>query len=327
MKIIKHLQLNETEIELFQNFPCVIALGTFDGLHEGHQDVILSAGRYAREHGLQLAVFTFSNHPYAAINPTAIPPLLISPEEKFRKLKEWGVELLIDIPFNKELSILSAKDFLQRLKRFNFRALVCGANFSYGFRGTGNTVSLQQCGKIQGFDVIVRPLYCYQGETVSSTRIRRTIAEGKLADAKQMLGRFYSVQGIVQKGFQRGRRLGFPTANIPVDRSGSALPPSGTYVMAVRDGDRLYQGVGNLGMNPTFDDVLREVLEVHLFDCREDLYGHVLEASFCKFLRNEQRFSSVEELKVQLEKDKAAAHDWFLAEEAAEKADRRTCNK
>lgn len=311
MKIFKHLQLNQNEIELFQMFPCVIAMGTFDGLHEGHRDVIQAAGRYAAEHGLQLAVFTFSNHPYAAINPIAIPPLLLSPEEKFRKLKEWGVELLIDVPFNKELSVLSSKEFLQRLKRFNFRALVCGANFSYGFRGAGNICSLMQCGKIQGFDVIVRPLFEYAGKPISSTRIRQAVADGKLEDAKNMLGRFYSVQGVVQKGFQRGRKLGFPTANIPVDRSGSALPPSGTYVMTVRDGGKKYRGVGNLGMNPTFDDVLREILEVHLFDCEENLYGHVLEASFCKFLRNEQRFSSAEELTAQLEKDKAAAHAYF----------------
>ena len=173
---------------------------------------------------------------------------------------------------------------------------------------------LEESGKEEGFDVIVRPLLKYKNRIISSTRIRRAISEGNLRDAENMLGRFCSVQGIVHKGFQRGRTLGFPTANLYVNRNGSALPPAGVYALQVRDGERIYNGVGNLGMNPTFDDVVREVLEAHLFGCNEDLYGHVLETAFCRFLRNERRFSSLEELKAQLEKDKADALAWFAAQ-------------
>ena len=314
MEIVKHFYLNENETDKYRKFPCVIAMGTFDGLHKGHRDVIDTAASYAAEHRLRLAVFTFSNHPYAAIRPSAIPQSLLSPEEKIRLLKLWGVDLLIDVPFNKQLSILSPGTFLQKLKQFNFACLVCGVNFSYGFKGIGNIASLQMAGKEQGFDVIVRPLLEYKKKIISSTRIRRAIAEGNLRDAEHMLGRFCSVEGIVHKGFQRGRKIGFPTANLYVNRSGSALPPSGVYALQVREGDKLYNGVGNLGMNPTFDDVVRELLEVHLFDCDENLYGHILEASFCRFIRHEQRFSSVEELKAQLEKDKAEALNWFAAQ-------------
>lgn len=314
MEIVKHFYLNEQETEKYSMVPCVIAMGTFDGLHKGHRDVIDTAASYAAEHHLRLAVFTFSNHPYAAIRPSAIPQSLLSPEEKIRLLKLWGVDLLIDVPFNKQLSILSPDSFLQKLKRFNYACLVCGVNFSYGFKGTGNIDSLKNAGEEQGFDVMVRPLLEYKHKIISSTRIRRAIAEGNLRDAEAMLGRFCSVEGIVHKGFQRGRKIGFPTANLYVNRSGSALPPSGVYALQVRDGDKLYNGVGNLGMNPTFDDVVREVLEVHLFNCNEDLYGHILEASFCRFIRLERRFPSVAELKAQLELDKTEALNWFAAQ-------------
>lgn len=313
MEIFKRLYLEKEEIEAFQKKPCVIAMGTFDGLHKGHRDVIDAAAEYAQAKQLRLAVFTFSNHPYAAIRPSAIPQSLISPEEKIRILKRWGVDLLIDVPFNRQLSLLSPEDFLNRLKQFNFSCLVCGTNFSYGYRGTGNTESLSKSGKEHHFDVIVRPLLKYKNRIISSTRIRRAISEGNLHDAENMLGRFCSVQGIVHKGFQRGRELGFPTANLYVNRNGSALPPAGVYALQVRDGSTLYNGVGNLGINPTFDDVVREVLEVHLFDCNENLYGHVLETAFCRFLRNERRFSSIDELKKQLVKDKSDALAWFTA--------------
>lgn len=311
MEIVKQFYLNDKEIEKYRHTPCVIAMGTFDGLHKGHRDVIDTAASYAASHQLRLAVFTFSNHPYATIRPSAIPQSLLSPEEKIRLLKRWGVHLLIDVPFNKQLSILSPETFLQKLKQFNYSCLVCGANFSYGFKGTGNIDSLKKAGEEQGFDVIVRPLLEYKNKIISSTRIRRAIAEGNLRDAEYMLGRFSSVEGIVHKGFQRGRKIGFPTANLYVDRSGASLPPAGVYALQVRDGDKLYNGVGNLGMNPSFDDVVREVLEVHLFGCNEDLYGHILVASFCRFIRHERRFPSLEALKEQLEIDKLEAIHWF----------------
>ena len=155
MEIVKRLYLEKTEKESFQKTPCVIAMGTFDGLHKGHRDVIDAAAAYARKNRLRLAVFTFSNHPYAAIRPSAIPQALISPEEKVRLLKRWGVDLLIDVPFNRQLSLLSPEEFLQKLKQFNFSCLVCGTNFTYGFRGTGNTEILKESGKEDGFDVIV----------------------------------------------------------------------------------------------------------------------------------------------------------------------------
>lgn len=160
----------------------------------------------------------------------------------------------------------------------------------------------------------MRPLLEYRGETVSSTRIRRDIARGNLADAEAMLGRPYSVEGIVRKGFQRGRTLGFPTANLYVDRNGTALPPSGVYIMNVRVGETIYNGVGNLGMNPTFDDVIREVLEVHLFDFQGNLYGETVEASFRRFLRPEERFHTLEALKARIQEDQEEAKRFFCKE-------------
>ena len=158
MEIVKQFYLNDKEIEKYRHTPCVIAMGTFDGLHKGHRDVIDTAASYAASHQLRLAVFTFSNHPYATIRPSAIPQSLLSPEEKIRLLKRWGVHLLIDVPFNKQLSILSPETFLQKLKQFNYSCLVCGANFSYGFKGTGNIDSLKKAGEEQGFDPLRREI-------------------------------------------------------------------------------------------------------------------------------------------------------------------------
>jgi riboflavin kinase/FMN adenylyltransferase len=312
MIIVNDLLHSKDLTEMTGGAPTTVALGTFDGLHRGHMDVISHARDYARSHGLQLAVLTFVNHPYTWINPCAVPQSLIAPAEKIRRLKEAGVDILVDIPFDRELALLSPKEFLQQLHKLHFRCLVCGANFSYGYRGNGNTVMLAQSGKINGFDVIVRPLLEYRGEAVSSTRIRRDIAAGNRADAEAMLGRPYSVEGTVHKGFQRGRTLGFPTANLYVDRNGTALPPAGVYIMNVRIGSAVYQGVGNLGMNPTFNDVVREVLEVNVFDFQGDLYGETVEASFRRFLRPEKRFSSLAELQAQIQQDRDEAKRFFL---------------
>lgn len=309
MQIITNL-----EQEKLDKRPCVIAMGTFDGLHRGHLDVIRSAAGYAKALDLQLAVFTFSNHPYACILPDHVPPALITQEEKMLLLEELGVDLLIDIPFDWKLASLKADEFLENLEKFDYRCLACGENFTYGYCGLGDTHTLKEAGEEKGFDVIVRPLLTLEGTVISSTAIRTAIAEGRLEEAAEMLGRPYSVEGVVQQGFKRGRKLGFPTANLYVDRKKSALPPPGVYAMRVQDGDTFYDGVGNLGINPTFDDVPYEVLEVHLFDCDRDLYGLHLKTTFCRFLRPEAKFGSLEELVAWIGQDKEEALDYFRKE-------------
>ncbi len=284
--------------------PCVMALGTFDGLHLGHVDVINSAKAYAKEKGLKLAVFTFSNHPYAFIKPESIPVALLDAKDKIKKFEELGVDLLIDIPFDSQLANLSSDDFLKKLEVFNYKCLVVGENFTYGYGGLGRTDALKNYGENHGIDIVVRKLIQINGNIVSSTSIRNYLTHGEFEKANSMLGREYTIHGKVEKGFQRGRLIGFPTLNINVDRSKIALPPSGGYVVKIKIKGKYYFGMSNLGKNPTFDDVKNELLEIHVFNFNEDVYGEDVEINFIKFIRGETKFNSVDELKNQIEADK-----------------------
>ena len=292
--------------------PCAIALGTFDGLHKGHVDVIKTAGDYARAHGLKLAVFTFSNHPYSYIRPHRVPVAIISEAGKIEILESLGVDVLLEIPFDDYLANLTANDFLKALAVFNYRCLVVGENFSYGFEGNGNTDSLKLAGTQLGFEVIVRPLLTEHGKVISSTAIRSLIQAGKLAFANQMLGRIYSVTGVVAPGFKRGRTLGFPTANLYLDRSRVALPPPGVYAVQVQLATgKTYPGMANLGLNPTFTDVRQEVLESHIFGVQEQLYGQTIQVALAKFIRPEKKFAAVTALQAQLQQDKMAIQTFW----------------
>ena len=294
--------------------PCAIALGTFDGLHKGHVDVIKTAGDYARAHGLKLAVFTFSNHPYSYIRPHRVPVAIISEAGKIEILESLGVDVLLEIPFDDYLANLTAYDFLKALAVFNYRCLVVGENFSYGYMGAGNTDSLRMEGMQHDFEVIVRPLMQENGHVISSTSIRTLVQYGNLGWAGRMMGRPYAVYGEVVHGFARGRQLGFPTANLRLDRNLVALPPDGVYAVQVKTATRYCGAMANLGTNPTFGDVPRELLEVHLLNFDGDLYGQYLRVDFLKFIRQEQQFSSVEELRAQMKADHKAVTD-FLEEQ------------
>jgi len=292
-------------------FPCVIALGTFDGLHRGHMTVIEAARDYARKHELRLAVFTFSNHPYSYIRPDRVPVRLISHKEKLEMLERFGVDLLIEPPFDEYLAELSASEFLQVLSRFNYRCLVCGENFTYGYMGMGTTQSLQMAGMLGKFDVKVINLQQDQNNVISSTSIRTLVQHGNLFRAASMLGRPYSIMGVVAHGFERGRELGFPTANLQLDRSVVALPPSGVYAASAQTSAGIWDAVANLGRNPTFSDVKQELMEVHIIGFQGDLYGQELLVTFYRFLRQERRFADFNALRAQLREDVRDTRSFF----------------
>lgn len=290
----------------------VIALGTFDGLHLGHTDVINTAKDYAERNGLKLAVFTFSNHPLALIRPDLVPVRIISAEEKIKLLESFGVDYLINIPFTEDFAALSPDEFLERLAYFNYRCLVVGENFTYGFLGSGKTETLERSGRKNGFDVIVRPLVKINGNIVSSTGIRNLIQAGHIEYANRMLGRAYSITGKIVHGEQRGRKLGFPTANIELLHGEMAVPAPGVYAVTASIEGSIYEGMGNIGNNPTFNDVEHARLEVNLFNCSRDLYGKTMSVQFHKYIRAEKKFSGVEELCRQIEEDKKAIKTYFL---------------
>ena len=290
----------------------VIALGTFDGLHLGHTDVINTARNYAERSGLKLAVFTFSNHPLALIRPDLVPVRIISAEEKIKLLESFGVDYLINIPFTEDFAALSPDEFLDRLACFNYRCLVVGENFTYGFLGSGKTETLERSGRKNGFDVIVRPLVKMNGNVVSSTGIRNLIQAGHIEYANRMLGRAYAITGTIVHGEQRGRKLGFPTANIELLHGEMAVPAPGVYAVTASIEGSIYEGMGNIGNNPTFNDVEHARLEVNLFNCSGDLYGKTMSVQFHKYIRAEKKFSGVEELCRQIEEDKNAIKTYFL---------------
>ena len=305
--------ITSLDAELKNKYPAtVIALGTFDGLHLGHTDVINTARDYAERSGLKLAVFTFSNHPLALIRPDLVPVRIISAEEKIKLLESFGVDYLINIPFTEDFAALSSDEFLDRLACFNYRCLVVGENFTYGFLGSGKTETLERSGRKNGFDVIVRPLVKMNGNVVSSTGIRNLIQAGHIEYANRMLGRSYAITGTIVHGEQRGRKLGFPTANIELLHGEMAVPAPGVYAVTASIEGSIYEGMGNIGNNPTFNDVEHARLEVNLFNCSGDLYGKTMSVQFHKYIRAEKKFSGVEELCRQIEEDKKAIKTYFL---------------
>ena len=290
-----------------------VALGTFDGLHIGHRTIVdgaLSAGKACA------GVITFANHPLSVIAPDKEPPCIISSKERREQLAALGIDFLVELEFTKELAAMSPEAFVEKLVRsVRPAAVMVGENYSFGARGAGNTALLHRIAgelseKLTGSacQVISFPLTKTEdGRTVSSTRIREVIQTGEVAEAAQLLGRPFTMEGCVLHGDEQGRTIGFPTANISLnDRQ--AVPPNGAYaVYADIEGEsRTLPGIAAITNKPTAGGRERR-LEVHLLDFSGDLYGKNLRVSFTERLREERKFSSFAELKEQLERDKQQA--------------------
>lgn len=302
MEIIRSLeQLHKSPV------PCVVAMGTFDGLHLGHQDVIRAAGRRAAETGGRLAVFTFSNHPMTFIRPDQVPASLLTEEQKYACFEKLGVDVLMDIRFDAEVAGLEPEAFLARLQELDYSCLAVGENFTYGRFGHGDVRTLAASASRMGFQLIVRPLVTLEGRVVSSTEIRSLITAGSVELAGRMLGRSYSLTGRVVRGNERGRLLGFPTANMELDSLRAAVPMGGVYAVTVTAGGRKYGGMANIGSNPTFGDVRQPRLETNIFGFSGDLYGSEITVAFRSRIRGETKFSGIEQLKRQLEADRREA--------------------
>lgn len=295
-----------TSLEQLHSFaaPCVVALGTFDGLHRGHLDVIGTAKQEAEHTGAKLAVFTFSNHPLEWINPAHVPVALVTPAVKLQLLESLGVDVLIDIPFNQLVADLLPQQFLERLSALNYSCLVVGENFTYGQRGVGNVYTLAASAQAMGFKLIVRKLVSNNGTIVSSTEIRRLITAGEVQQAAKMLGRSYSISGIVAHGNERGRLLGYPTANLELVDAHVAIPLGGVYAVRAYVDGSVYGGMANIGKNPTFGDVEKPRLETNIFGFSGDIYGKTLTIEFVQRIRGEVKFAGIDALKEQLAQDK-----------------------
>lgn len=289
-----------------------LAIGVFDGVHLGHQQVIRQTVADARQHeGLALAV-TFDRHPNAVVAPERNPPLIYSLTQRLRAIHSLGVDAILLIRFDLEFSRIPAEEFIRGLARDcgHLHSVCVGSAFTFGHQRRGNVEVLKALGRELGFVVHGLASVSLDGKVVSSTRIREAVQNGNLDAASQMLGRPYSLAGKVVPGDRRGGQIGFPTANL--DTTSLALPPTGVYAVHAKVQGAEYRAVMNLGFRPTVSAPLAAPLaEVHLLDFNDDLYGQELEVTFVEKIRDEHRFGSWAELKAQIERDIAAARRVF----------------
>ena len=284
-----------------------LAIGVFDGVHLGHQQIIRQTVTDARQYGAQSLVVTFDFHPNTVVAPDQVPPQIYSLPQKRRAIEALGVEALLEIRFDRPFSEKSGEQFMRELARDlgRIHSVCVGADFVFGHRRSGNVALLRSLGAELHFQVHGLAAVALDRQPVSSTRIREMIRAGDLDAASQMLGRQYALCGRVVEGDRIGRQLGFPTANLEV--TNLVLPPNGVYAAAAKAGGRLYRAALNIGLRPTVASaapVLR--VEAHLLDFQGDLYGAELELELGDKLRDERRFGSPAELRRQIEMDVAA---------------------
>jgi riboflavin kinase / FMN adenylyltransferase len=287
-----------------------LTVGAFDGVHRGHQHLISATVRRARAQSYQSAVMTFDPHPDLVLNPQHERLYLADLEERAELIAELGVDLLIVLPFSQEIMALDAREFMERIcKAVALRELVVGWDFALGRRREGNLTRLREIGREIGYSVHPAAQFAIDGTPVSSTRIRAALSAGDVEGAATLLGRPFSVRGQITQGDQRGRTIGFPTANLAVDRL-RMLPGDGVYVCNAWRGRQRYGAVTNVGLRPTFDGTRRTV-EAYLLDFVGDLYGEVLRLEFRHRLRGEQKFEGIRALVAQINRDVAAAREWL----------------
>lgn len=307
MKILRALSSDDAALR-----GAAAALGNFDGVHLGHQAVIDIARREAEARGAPLGVITFEPHPREVFFPEAPPFRLMNAEARAHRLEKLGIDILYELPFSRDLADLTAATFAETVlsRGLGLAHAVAGADFRYGRDRGGNAATLRQSGEKLGFGVTMAELLSTGEMEISSTAIRRALSEGRPRDAAAMLGHWHRIEGPVIHGEKRGRELGYPTANIPID--GLHPPRFGVYActVEVRTGPHqgFYQGAASIGVRPMFDGDTPNC-EAYLFDFDGDLYGAHLSVGLVDWLRGEEKFDSIEALIAQMGRDCDRARD------------------
>lgn len=306
MKIIRNLD----DTSLPQETIAAWTIGNFDGVHKGHQAVLSLVKELAGKSGGPSMVMTFENHPAEILKPGSPICCICTLTHKIKLLEHFGIDILLLLPFTKELSEHTAEVFLQKVRKvFPFFYLVLGYDAVLGKDRQGDRQQIQTLAQNTGFQVEYLNEFTFEGIKISSSTIRNMIREGLLQEASKLLGRPYSIFSKVISGKGKGKLIGFPTAN--VDVQGLCLPPLGVYAVRLKFNGIEKQGVANLGFAPSLRDDPQPLLEVHLFDYDEDLYNQEIEVFFSQYLRPEQKFSDVQALKEQIQTDVLHAKKLF----------------
>ncbi len=297
------MEIFET-LEAIQNIkPTAVALGNFDGVHLGHQELIRQAVKKAGDAGLKSAVFTFSNHPKDLLPKEKKVKNILVKSDKEQIIQDFGVDYLFNVPFTRRIMTMSPAAFVEELllDKFNMKAAFCGFNYHFGHKAQGNPEVLRQMGARHGYEVTEIPPYKIKGEIVSSSLIRTLIASGQVEQCKTYMGRHYAIGGEVVVGNRLGKKLGFPTSNLVIDPS-MVTPPNGVYVTCCTYNGVRYPSVTNVGHKPTIGHYNKNV-ETHIFDFDKELYGKQITVEFLQKTRDEVKFDSVEELSAQIVRD------------------------
>ena len=295
MQVFRHLPSQQHE-------PLTLAIGNFDGMHLGHQELLQANIHAAFREGKTPAIMTFEPHPREFFTPQNAPARLSTLREKLEFFQEVGIAKVFVCAFNARFAAIAAQDFLTILReKMNATTILVGEDFKFGAKRAGTVEDF----KANRFELISLPRVDLDGARVSSTRVRAALIDGDLALARQLLGRNYSISGKVVHGAKRGRELGFPTANIHVRHERPAL--TGVYAVKLQG----MNAIANLGVRPTVAGIPKLLLETHVFDYNGDLYGKHVHVEFLQKIREEKKFENLEALKAQIAKDIEVARNYF----------------
>ncbi len=289
----------------------VLTLGVFDGLHLGHQRIMQTVVESAKANKLVPTVITFDPHPRAVLHPENSPPLLQTLDQRLANFEVLGIKQAIVVRFDKDFAAQDAETFLHDIvhERLQAREVILGKGFAFGKNRSGNIALLREMSRKLGFFADEVAEVRLRGQRISSSKIRQLLAEGRVNLARRMLGRPYGVEGQIIHGFERGRTIGFPTANLhPRNR---VIPKYGVYATANLIDGVWRRSITNVGVRPTFEDEKNPSIESYIFDFDGDLYGDVLRVRFLHRIRDEHKFSGIDELKAQIQRDTRRALDYF----------------
>lgn len=293
-----------------------VVLGNFDGVHRGHQQLIGLGRQIADQHGEELAVFTFYPQIQQVVDPTFC--YLLSESQKQESFRKLRVDVIETVPFEAAIAHLTPEEFVRTIlvERLRARHVAVGFNFSFGYKGVGNSQMLQELASPYGIQVTVMEPCYVEGEVVSSTAVREYLRSGQVEKAHRLLGYPYRLEGLVIHGNQIGRTIGFPTANMQLQEC-VLRPANGVYAAKTYVDGKAYYGILNIGLRPTIENSTGVNMEVHLFDFDADIYGKTICTELYYFLRKETRFASLDALKAQLQKDKEQTRRLFALPEVS----------